>query len=119
VDQSAGRPWFHLSWVPATLPNEPSWDDMDFDPAEAISQIHCPVLAFYGQDEWVPVAESIGIWRSRFPYPARLTIHQLHGTEHHPTLRGGRTVASISPDYTATLTSWLSDVLDTAAQAHA
>lgn len=119
VDQLAGRPWFHLSWVPSTLPQEPSWDDMDFDPVAAISQIHCPVLAFYGEDEWVPVAESIGIWRSRFPEAARLTIQQLPGTEHYPTLRGGRTVAAISPDYTATLTSWLTAVLDTAAQTQA
>lgn len=119
VDQLAGRPWFHLSWVPSTLPQEPSWDDMDFDPVAAISQIHCPVLAFYGEDEWVPVAESIGIWRSRFPEAARLTIQQLRGTEHYPTLRGGRTVAAISPDYTATLTSWLTAVLDTAAQTQA
>jgi len=92
---------------------------MDFDPVEAISQIHCPVLAFYGEDEWVPVAESIGIWRSRFPEATRLTIQQLPGTEHYPTLRGGRTVAAISPDYTATLTSWLTAVLDTAAQTQA
>jgi len=111
VDGFAGRPWFHLSGVPSTLPEQPSWEDMDFDPAETISQIHCPVLAFYGEDEWIPVAESIGIWQSRCPDPGRLTIHELPGTDHHPTLRGGRTVASISPEYTATLTSWLNDVL--------
>ncbi len=116
VDRLAGRSWFHLSWVPSTLPSNTSWDDMDFDPAEAISQIRCPVLAFYGEDEWVPVAESIGIWQSRFFDPAALTIHELPGTEHHPTLQGGRTVASISPDYTAALTRWLNDVLGSAAQ---
>lgn len=61
--------------------------------------------------------ESIGIWQSRlFSTPARLTIHELPGTEHHPTLQGGRTVASISPAYTAALIRWLNDVLGSAAQ---
>ena len=116
VDELAGRPWFHLSWVPAVLPTKPSWKDMDFDPVDAISQVRCPVLAFYGEDEWVPVEESIRIWRNSFRHPDELTIRRIAGTEHHPTLRGGRTIASISPEYTATLTNWVTDVLDTARQ---
>lgn len=85
VDRLAGRSWFHLSWVPSTLPSNTSWDDMDFDPAEAISQIRCPVLAFYGEDEWVPVAESIGIWQSRFssrPVSPSTSLPELSITRH-------------------------------------
>ena len=116
VDEFAGRPWFHLSWVPAVLPAKPSWVDVDFDPVDAISQVRCPVLAFYGEDEWVPVEESIGIWRNSFPRPDQLAIRQIPGTEHHPTLRNGRTIASISPEYTATLTEWVTGVLHAARQ---
>lgn len=110
IGQFAGRPWFPLSWVPAVLPPTPDWDDMDFDPAAAIRQIRCPVLAFYGDDEWVPVAESIGVWQDSFPDPAVLSIHELPGTTHHPTLNGGRDVQAISPEYTAELTGWLDAV---------
>jgi hypothetical protein len=47
--------------------------------------------------------------------PATLTICQLPGTTHHPTLNGRLDISAISPDYTATLTSWLNDVVTTAA----
>lgn len=114
VDEFAQRPWFHLSWVPAALPAEPSWEDMDFEPVDAISRVRCPVLAFYGDDEWVPVEESVRIWRDSFRPSDQLTIRRLAGTEHHPTLRKGRTIASISPEYTATLTEWVADTLHTA-----
>lgn len=117
VDNFAGRRWMNLSWVPATLPDEPGgWDDMDFDPAAAISRICCPVLAFYGDDEWVPVRESISVWRKRFTDASRLTIRTLDGTDHHPTLDGGRSIAAISPEYTATITSWLDYVLANATE---
>lgn len=107
VDSFAGRPWFELSWVPRVLPEAPDWDDMDLDPAPHISRIRCPVLVFYGADEWVPVQESIRIWRATFADTTRLTVHELAGTGHHPTLSGRRELAGISPEYSAKLTSWL------------
>jgi uncharacterized protein len=117
VDSCAGRAWFGLSWVPRTLPDAPDWDDMDFDPAACISRIRCPVLAFYGTDEWIPVPESIGVWRAAYPDPARLAIHELPGTAHHPTYGGRRELAAISPEYTARLTRWLGDVVTRGAAA--
>jgi pimeloyl-ACP methyl ester carboxylesterase len=116
ADRLAGQSWFLLSWVPSALPSNTSWDDMDFDPAEAISRIRCPVLAFYGEDEGSGSREHRYLAEPPFSTPARLTIHELPGTEHHPTLQGGRTVASISPAYPATLIRWLNDVLRSAAQ---
>ena len=116
VGKFAGRPWFRLSWVPPTLPETPGWDDMDFDPAAVIGRIRCPVLAFYGDDEWVPAGESVDVWRNCFPDPAQLAIHELPGTAHHPTLNGGREISAISPEYTATLARWLNNVVTTAAR---
>lgn len=110
IGQFAARLWFPLRWIPAVLPETPGWDDMDFDPAVAIRQIRCPVLAFYGDDEWVPVAESIAVWQDSFPDPAALSIRELAGTTHHPTLNGGRDVQAVSPEYTAELTGWLDTV---------
>lgn len=111
VDAFADQPWFELSWVPRVLPQAPDWDDMDFDPGLGIGQIRCPVLAFYGEDEWVPVQESIGVWRAAFRDPAQLTIHHLAGTAHHPTLGGLRELSAISPEYSAKLASWLEEVI--------
>ena len=111
VDAHADRAWFGLSWVPRVLPEAPDWDDMDFDPAASIGQVRCPVLAFYGADEWVPVPESIAVWRAAYADPARLAIHELAGTTHHPTYGGRRELAAISPEYTARLTGWLDDVI--------
>jgi uncharacterized protein len=113
VDRYRGRAWFPLSWVPDVLPDGRAWDDMDFDPAVAIGRLTCPVLAFYGDDEWIPVQESVAVWRARFADAARLAILELPGTTHYPTLGGGRDLPSVSPDYTATLTGWLDGVLAT------
>jgi uncharacterized protein len=114
IDSYAGRPWFDLGWVPRILPGAPDWDDMDFDPAASISRVRCPVLAFYGADEWIPVQESISIWRAAYADPAQLTICELPGTTHHPTLGGQQDLSAISPDYTARLTTWLDEVIPTA-----
>lgn len=114
VDRFAGRPWFPLSWVPPVLPDTVTWDDMDFDPAPAIGQLRCSVLAFYGDDEWVPVADSIRIWRSSIPDAAQLTIRILDGTTHYPTLHGGRDIAAISPAYTTALTTWVDQTMSAA-----
>jgi len=114
VDRFAARPWFPLSWVPPELPDAVIWDDMDFDPAHAIRQLRCPVLAIYGDDEWIPVADSIRIWRSTIPDATRLTIRTLDDTSHHPTLHGRQDITAISPDYTTTLTSWLNQTLPAA-----
>ncbi len=109
INQFAGRPWFTLSWVPPVVPEHPSWADMDFDPAETISALRCPVLAFYGHDEWIPVADSVKVWESRITDPGQLTIHYLDGAGHHPTLHDGRAIDAISPAYTETMDRWILD----------
>ena len=43
--------------------------------------------------------------------PAQLTICELDGTSHYPTLSAGHDLAAISPEYTARLTSWLDAVI--------
>jgi len=111
VDRFVAEPWFELSFVPAQLPDPPGWEDMDFDPADLIRRIRCPVLALYGEDEWVPVEDSVDVWRDAYFSREHLTVCHLPRTEHHPTLNSGRTISSISPDYTATVQTWLTDLL--------
>jgi pimeloyl-ACP methyl ester carboxylesterase len=79
---------------------------MDFEPAPVFAQVAVPVLLFYGEDdEWQPTEESIAAWAGR-----GRTINRLRGTGHAPTLRGERDVASIAPDYTDSLVTWLRNV---------
>jgi pimeloyl-ACP methyl ester carboxylesterase len=110
VDRFATRPWFPLFYVPRTLPEPGSWHDMDFDPEPVFAQIHCPVLLFHGEDDdWVPIDESIAAWQRAATSADNqdVTIVRLSGTTHLPTLNHGDTIASISPEYTDRLTSWL------------
>jgi uncharacterized protein len=103
VDRLSDQPWFPLAWVPRDLPLPGAWEDMDFDPAAIFTRVRCPVLLFYGEDdEWVPVDESIAAWQRAAAEAgnAEMTIVRLPGTTHHPTLHGGRDLASISPLYT-------------------
>jgi uncharacterized protein len=57
------------------------------------------------------VPESIAVWRAAYADPARLAIHELAGTTHHPTYGGRLELAAISPEYTARLTGWLDEVI--------
>jgi uncharacterized protein len=86
VRAAARKPWFDLAWVPAELPEPGWWPDMDFDPAEAIARLSCPILAFFSDDdEWVPVEPSIERWRAAAARGgAPLTVVRLRGTSHEP-----------------------------------
>ena len=106
IDRMAGQPWFSLTYVPRELPEPGAWDDMDFDPEPIFAGVRCPTLLFYGEDdEWTPADESIGVWRRAAT--GDVTIKRLPGASHHPTLHGGRDMATISPLYTQTLLDWI------------
>jgi len=110
VDRFAGRPWFPLAYVPRELSGRPgTWTDLDFDPAPVFAQVRCPVLLYYGEtDGWVPVAESVAVWRAAAAGAGTsLTIRRLAGCDHLPTVGGREELDAVSPAYTATLLAWL------------
>jgi pimeloyl-ACP methyl ester carboxylesterase len=79
---------------------------MDFDPEPIFAQVHCPTLLVYGEDdEWTPAEESIQVWRRAAK--GEVTVVRLAGASHHPTLKGGRDIAAISPVYTQTILDWI------------
>jgi pimeloyl-ACP methyl ester carboxylesterase len=104
IDRAKAEPWFPRAWVRPKLPAAPGfWPDLDFDPAPVFARVAVPVLLYYGQDdEWQPIEASIAAWKGR-----GRTIIRLPGTAHAPTLRGERDLASVSPDYTDSLVTWL------------
>ncbi len=106
IDRMTGRPWFPLAYVPDELPEQGAWEDMDFDPEPIFAHVTCPTLLFYGEDdEWTPADESIAVWRRAAA--GEVAVVRLPGASHHPTLHGGRDIASISPLYTQTLLDWI------------
>jgi pimeloyl-ACP methyl ester carboxylesterase len=106
VASAAEAPWFELAWVPRELPEPDHWPDMDFDPGKALGRLHCPVLAFFGEEDgWVPVDASIDRFRSAAERAENsLTVTRLPGTTHEPVLAAS---GAVSPVYEQTLVSWL------------
>lgn len=107
--QARRKPWFDLAHLPAELPPaDRRWDDMDYDPVPTFVDVVCPTLLLYGEDEeCVPAAESKAAWRSAATR-ADLTIVDVPGCGHFPSLVGaGQEIGDISPAYTELLTSWL------------
>ncbi|MEV0810500.1 alpha/beta hydrolase [Micromonospora sp. NPDC050200] len=114
VDDAAERAWFPLAWVPRQLPPHPgTWVDLDFDPELMFAQLSCPVLLFYGAtDAWVSVDASIAAWRRATAATGTpVSICRLDGCDHLPTLHEGEDPASISPQYSSKLLSWLNSHL--------
>jgi pimeloyl-ACP methyl ester carboxylesterase len=115
IDESASEPWFPLAHVPRVLGARPAWPDIDFDPEAVFARVKVPVLLFYGEvDEWQPIDASIAAWRraARSARNEDVTVVQLQGTGHHPTLREGGELSSITPAYTERLTAWLRSLLE-------
>lgn len=100
IDHAASRPWFPLAYVSRRL-TEPTWPDLDFDPAPVFAAVRCPVLAFYGdQDDWTPVEPSALAWGQT----ADVRIERLPDCGHEP-IRGD---GSVSPRYANALLDFLS-----------
>lgn len=110
VDAHTQRPWFPLLTMPAELPHDVTWHDMDFDPRPHIERVRCPVHLFYGTlDEWTPVGPSVRVWRDATSVSgAPLTVTELEGLGHAPIDPVG---GSVSSEYEAALVGWLRTVI--------
>jgi pimeloyl-ACP methyl ester carboxylesterase len=116
IDDVADEPWFELLYLPRTLPDElpagSTWTDMDFDPAPVLREVRCPVLLVYGDDEAVPVEQSVDVWRTATAHSGtRLDVVQLPRSTHLPTIGGEDTRDAVDPEYEQALVSWLDDLV--------
>jgi pimeloyl-ACP methyl ester carboxylesterase len=85
VDAVRDEPWF--ADAPLPDPDDPAWGEiMDADQGDDIARLAVPVLITHGEDDrWVPIDESIELWRDRYRGP-RLEIVRLARTGHVPTI---------------------------------
>jgi len=117
VDDVGEEPWFELLYVPRLLsegglPEGMTWTDMDFDPAPILREVRCPVLLVYGDDEAVPVARSVAVWREAAVVSgAHLEVVELPRSTHTPTIRDEDTFDAVDPEYERALVAWLEDLL--------
>lgn len=109
IDQYADLPWFDLAYVPSRLPSPEDIDDagfFEFDPAESLAQVRCPMLVFYGDDDRdVPADESAAVIRRAVPSQA--TIHRYAGVGHYLTRGDVEETGGLDPRYERDLISWL------------
>lgn len=105
LDAATGEPWWSLTWLPDKVPASGAWADMDFDPEPTVARVVCPTLLMYGEDEEnVPAATSIAVWRRASP--ADLTVAMIAGCGHFPSFNGGQQRLDIAGAYRDTLAAW-------------
>jgi pimeloyl-ACP methyl ester carboxylesterase len=87
VDAIRSEPWFADAYLPDPAdPDDDAWtEQVDLDVTPVAAQLRAPVLITHGEDDrWVPIAESVEIWRRAYRGP-KLDIVRLPGTGHSPT----------------------------------
>jgi dipeptidyl aminopeptidase/acylaminoacyl peptidase len=120
IREASTEPWYALTYLPdpasgnkeSALEDEAAFE-WDLDVASALAQLRIPVLLFHGEtDRWVPIEESIQVWRTALDqHGARLTLARLPGCGHFPTLAADPSdpdeAGPISPAYEQLLADWL------------
>ncbi|MDC8006385.1 alpha/beta hydrolase [Aureisphaera galaxeae] len=124
IDQYRGAPWFSDVYLPwrGNLPEDvgvTKWiHEMDFNPKEYFGAVNVPILLVYGEtDRWVPIQESIAVWKDVFSNNSHdaydiLKVHRaghmmIHDEDNNPE----REV--ISEVYTNQLKTWVLNLLKT------
>ncbi|HSJ52563.1 MAG TPA: alpha/beta fold hydrolase [Anaerolineae bacterium] len=89
IDRHKDEPWFEHLYLGKRLPEDVTqtgwYNEMQFEPRPVFSRITVPLLLLYGEDDpWIPVEESIAIWRDALAEAgnANVEIHRVPGTGH-------------------------------------
>jgi len=112
------EPWFPLAFLPEEPPDEITqskwYYQYAFDPTEAISKVRAPVLLLFAErDPWIPIEQSISIWKKH--RPTDLTTLIVPGTNHFMAKTTDPAheadAAPVSPEYDDILIKWLKETV--------
>jgi len=115
LEAARAEPWFDLAYLPAPDDLTDFAFEFDLDIRPTLRRLRIPALLVYGEtDRWVPIEESIGIWRESYGAPTRLTVARIPGAGHFPTLPDDPNdldeVGPVSAVYEDALIRWLYQV---------
>jgi uncharacterized protein len=113
LQEARREPWFKDAWIPSL--EEADWTDMDLDILPFIAKLQVPTLLLFGEDDpWIPVEESVALWRGAAPCSLDLTIEIVAGVGHE-MIAGNRldipTAGQPVDAYEEALGSWVLRVL--------
>lgn len=119
IDKYREEDWFSDVYLPwrGNLPEDVSvtkWiHEMDFNPREYFKKVKIPIALFYGAtDRWVPIEESIEIWKDVFEKNgnSNFEIHRINNAGHMMILDEDNNPEQeiISDQYTNELKKWVS-----------
>jgi pimeloyl-ACP methyl ester carboxylesterase len=118
VESVQGEAWFSDAFLPAQddLPEDITQDkwyyEMDYDPLAIWSRVRLPTLFIFAeQDRWVPVETSMMNFKAATAQLEDVTIERIKGADHLMGLENTEAGATVSADYLAILTGWLTDKL--------
>jgi uncharacterized protein len=113
VDRARRASWFEHAWIPELDGLE--WGEMDLDIGPMIPRLRVPTLLLFGeQDPWIPVEESIAVWKKRAASSLDLRIEVIPGVGHE--MVAGDPLAILDrgqpvPAYEQVVTDWVARVL--------
>ena len=109
------EPWFGRIFLPDPSSAGSQWPTiMDLDIAPTLRQIQVPVLLVFGEDDrWVPIGDTLEVWRRALPDREAMDVVTIPGAGHSMTVAEDpddwMEAGPLAPGYERELLAWLRD----------
>jgi pimeloyl-ACP methyl ester carboxylesterase len=109
------EPWFGRIFLPDPSSSGSQWPTiMDLDIAPTLRQIQVPVLLVFGEDDrWVPIGDTLEVWRRALPDREAMDVVTIPGAGHSMTVAEDpddwMEAGPLAPGYERELLAWLRD----------
>ena len=109
------EPWFGRIFLPDPSSAASQWPTiMDLDISPTLRQIEVPVVLVFGEDDrWVPIGDTLEVWRRALPDPGAMDVVTIPDAGHSMTVAADpddwMEAGPIAPGYERELLAWLRD----------